>query len=152
MISIQVRGDRVLIDDLGDMASQAPAALRKGLRRIAEGAHRHAFDWLSGAGAQASGVAAGGYPVPVRTGHLRRSLDFIGPGETRAAGGEVWRTGDLEAVLFDSAAYSGAIHDGTGSSRKFGPRAFLVDGVESFDRAEGIVAVLEDELDRSLKG
>jgi len=151
MIAITVQGDKIVIDNLGALAASVPQVLKRGIKRIVRGVHREAYAWLSGAGSMASSVGSGGYPVPVRTGHLRRSLDFLDPGQTRTAGGKSWSTGELEGMVYDSAIYSIAIHEGRGSSAKFGPRAFITDGVKTFDSQTGLAKVLEEEMGKEME-
>jgi hypothetical protein len=94
------------------------------------------------------GARPGSYPVPVESGHLRRSLDFVPPGRSKTAGGQTFRAGRGEAVLFDSAEYSGVILDPKPgeSSHQYGPRPFLTDGLERVD----IVGNIENEIAKEL--
>ncbi len=90
---------------------------------------------------------SGGYPVPVRTGNLKRLLDFLAPGQSKGS----FTAGPFEGVVFDSAGYATVIHDGNGSSAKFGPRPFLTDALKRFNQGDQIAATLEDELRTEIK-
>ena len=75
--------------------------------RIADNTFAEAFKLLSGTG------AAWSYPVPVRTGNLRRSLWRITPaGYKGGQPNETYNLGPGEAYVGDSAEYARAIHDG----------------------------------------
>lgn len=145
-VSVTVAEDKAVIQGLGRLRREMPDAIRSGLSRAIQGMHREAYDWLSGAGAQASNVGAGGYPVPIRTGHLRRSLDFLPPSSRRTSEGHIWETGPLEAMLYNSAIYAAAIFAGTGSSAKFGARPVLADALKAFERRSGIAKAIEKEI------
>ena len=96
-------------------------------------------------GAQAmfkSFTDSGGYPVPVRTGNLKRLLDWLDPGETKG----VFSAGQMEVVVYDSALYASVIHQGTGSSAKFGPRPFMTDALNKFNQGNGISGILNTEI------
>lgn len=147
-LRVTVKGDKVLINGLKRLARNIPDAIQRGMKRIVRGVYASAMEFLDGPGAKASDVAAGGYPVPVRTGHLKRSLDWLEPGESKSAGGETFTAGKFEAMVYDSAEYSRIIHEGRGSSAKYGERPFITDALEDFDRATGIAEVIEEEIDR----
>ncbi len=86
---------------------------------------------------------AGHYPgVPIRTGTLKKLLDWLDPGENKGG----FSAGPLEVVVYNSAGYASVIHQGTGSSAKFGARPFLTDALEKFNRGDGIAGILETEL------
>ncbi len=110
-------------------AAAMPAALRAGLRRIGDKVERGMNRNLSGGG------APGSYPVPRRTGHLARS------------GGN--RVGDREVVVFNSALYAGAIHEGfhpygNPNAPRYPGRPFLADAAAAADP----VAEIADQLER----
>lgn len=170
-LTITVDGDRVVIANLDRWAKEMPHAVDRGLKRIVRGLHRTAFEWLSGAGGmskkQRAGTwgftkrsgervehalyeGAGGYPVPVRTGHLRRMLDWLDPGESKTGDAGTFTASPHEAVLFDSAVYARTIHEGLGSSRKFGPRRYVTDALERFDRGGEIASIIEDEIRKEI--
>jgi hypothetical protein len=90
---------------------------------------------LTGAGAIGSDIEAGGYPVPVRTGHLRWLLGLVLPDETKESEGLSFEAGSLEAIIFDSAEYADVIHEGTGTSSEYGERPYLKDAIIDTDIA-----------------
>ena len=167
-IQVDIQGEKVILNNLQSFADTLPKAVQRGLTRVAKGIHREAYEWLSGAGAKASNVPSGGYPVPVRSGHLRGHLNWLKPGETKAAtepsplaesdSGKdpgflvdgSFTAGDMEAVIYDSAIYSKAIHDGAGSSAKFGPRPFLVDALERFNKGSRIEEIMAEEIETEI--
>lgn len=144
-INVDIQGDKVVINGLQRFENALPGTLQRGLSKIARGVHREAFDFLSGAMDD-----TGGYPVPVRTGHLRRNLDWLDPGETKTADGETYAAGPLEAVVYDSAIYADVIHAGHGSSANHGPREFLDDALETFNRKKGVQDTMENEISKEL--
>lgn len=174
-INVTINGDKVLIEGLGEFADEIPGTLRRGLKKTVRGIHPLAMAYLNGAGgagrkAQITGPSrgftkksgesvnfkqqlsgAGAYPVPVRTGNLKRLLDFVDPGQTITSNGMAFSAGDMEVILFDSAEYAYPIHQGTGSSRKFGARPFATDALKRFNSETGIANVLENEISESLK-
>jgi hypothetical protein len=84
---------------------------------------------------QSDALAArpGAYPVPVLSGHLRRMLGMVMPGHTVASNGLSFSAGSDEGIVFNSAEYASVIHDGTRSSKRFGPRAYITDSFEAVD-------------------
>lgn len=174
-LNVTISGDKVLIEGLGQFAAEMPGTIRKGLKKVVRGIHPLAMAFLNGAGgagrkAQIVGPSrgftkksgesvnfkqqfqgAGAYPVPVRTGNLKRLLDWVDPGQSISNNGMTFSAGNMEVVLFDSAEYAYPIHAGTGSSRKFGPRPFLTDALNKFNAGAGIAAVLENEISEALK-
>lgn len=112
---VQARLDR--------MATAIPRAIDSGLGKWAIIAHRAALKNLSGSKSD----AAGSYPVPVRTGNLRRSDDYVLPLHSKhgifAAHGQ--------AYLVNTAGYAHAIHEGEGTNASHSPRRFEADAVES---------------------
>jgi len=174
-LNCTISGDKVLIEGLGQFIEEMPGTIRKGLKKIVRGIHPLAMAFLNGVGgagrkAQITGPSrgftrksgetvnfkpqlsgAGGWPVPVRTGNLKRLLDFLDPGQTITAGGMTFTAGDMEVVLFDSAEYANVIHEGLGSSRKFGPRRFATSALSRFNTTVGIANTLNNEISESLK-
>jgi hypothetical protein len=145
-ISVTIQGDKVVIDGLGQLAAGLPGAVRLGLERSAIGIERIAFAFLAGAGSKESNVAAGGYPVPVRTGDLRRHLDWLKPGESKSGPAGTITAGQNEVIVYNSELYANVIHEGIGSSAKFGPRKFLTDALERFNADDRIKANIEEEI------
>lgn len=155
-VSVRIEGDRVVLEGL-DKYSQGiqSRAIPGALKVIAGGTAREALNFLSGparglktvtskGGRQraVSQGAAGGYPVPRLTGNLRRLLSWIGPNSAK----EGFSTGSHEAMVFDSAEYARVIHDGTGSSAKYGPRPFLDDAFKAFNQGGKVKAVIEQKI------
>jgi hypothetical protein len=149
-IRATIEGDRVLLEGLGRFARNTPEAVERGLERVVTGVYREAFDLLSGPGAKRSKVPPGQYPVPVRRGYLRQMLDFVLAGESKTGDAGTFTAGDLEAIVFNSALYAEVIHEGKGSSEKFGPRPFMDDAYETFDRGGRVVEILEEEIAKEM--
>lgn len=166
-LNVTIEGDKVVIHNLQQFAADLPEPVQRGLYRSVKGMHRVAFDFLSGEGGRGKKKrltgpvrrtgftkkdgeqvdfslfqGAGGYPVPVRTGNLRRLLDFVEPGQSK---GE-FAAGPMEAILYDSALYARLIHDAEGSSAKFGPRPYLTDALKKFDEGGKIMANIEEAI------
>lgn len=166
-IQIKIEGDRVIIDGLNKLAAEMPKTIDRGLARVAKGIHGEAHAWLSGAGGASKKVrtdyvgfikksgekamfrsyaGAGGYPVPVRTRNLRRMLDWLKPGESKQGEAGTFTAGPHEVVIYDSAEYANVIHEGKGSSAKFGPRRYLIDALEKFNQGARIASILQEEI------
>lgn len=149
-IQITIEGDKVIIQRLQKFADRIPDAAEIGLSKIGKGIHREAYEWLSGPGAKASNVPGGGYPVPVRTGHLRRRLDWLEPGKSKTTEAETFTAGPTEIIVYDSAEYAATIHEGRGSSAKFGPRRYITDALEIFNRGARIKKIVEKEIQKEI--
>jgi len=121
---------------LDAIAKRIPKALDKGLSSWAVLAHKDALKNLSGPGLKKSNVPGGAYPVPVRTGQLRRSEDYVLPG--RSKHGITARHG--QAYLVNTTAYASEVHDGKGRHVRFGKREFAADAIQS-TRSEGLDAM-----------
>jgi hypothetical protein len=168
-LRVEIHGDKILLDGLHGLSSQGIAAAQKsGLSRIARGTHREAFKWLSGAGGASKKVrtdyvgftkksgedvmfrsykGAGAYPVPVRTNNLRSHLDWLEPGASK----DGFMADPDEAIVYDSAEYASDIHEGKGSSAKYGPREFLEDGFKDFNQGSRAAAILDEEMEIEIK-
>lgn len=112
-------------------AAAVDGAIRIGLRNIGDKVEREANRNLSGGG------APGAYPVPRRTGNLARS------------GGNV--LGQRSVVVFNSAEYAGAVHEGFRAygnpNAPFYPgREFLADAADKVDPVAEILEPLERAL------
>ncbi|MCK5021374.1 MAG: hypothetical protein KAS32_30460 [Candidatus Peribacteraceae bacterium] len=94
---------------------------------------------------------AGDYPVPLYSGHLRRSMDIVLPGMSKAAGGDTFTAGENEVVIFNSAEYAGVIHEGGGSSEKYGRRAFLEDAINDYVGDGKSQAVVDNKVGEALR-
>lgn len=145
-IRVEIKGHKAVVGGMERFMDRLPAATQRGLVRIVKGVHREAYDLLSGPAAD-----TGGYPVPVVTGHLRRNLDWLGPGETKSVGGQSFSTDEFEAMLYDAARYASVVHDGTHRAAGIGERPFAADALEAFDEDGRIVAIMEEEINTELK-
>lgn len=161
-ISVNIQGDKVVLGNLQGLASDYPSAIQRGQSRNIKGIHRLAIDFLSGAGSKGTYVTTksgntrwkkrdtpipgGGYPVPVRTGNLRRLEDFVEPGRSKTSNGQTFTAGPMEAIAFNSAQYAYPIHAGTGSSAKFGPRQYLYDSLDQFNQGNRIAENIAEEI------
>jgi len=163
-IQVTVEGEKIIIEGLESLGDNIRPALQRALAKMGKGIHREAYDFLSGPGAKGSNAPAGGYPVPVRTGTLRRLLDWLEPGETKTVGAMYdWRdkslitssgtfsAGPMEAMVYDSAEYARVIHEGTHTSREYGRRPFLEDALEKFNSEDRIRKIFEGEIKREIK-
>jgi hypothetical protein len=97
-------------------------------------------------------TGAGAYPVPRRTANLIQRLDFLFPGETKQGETGSFSAGPDEAMVYDSAEYAEPIHEGKGSSAKFGPRRYITDALEEFNQGDRIVGIAEEEVEKEMKG
>jgi hypothetical protein len=143
---VTISGDKEVSEALKRVSAGIPAAINRGLVQAAKGVYREAFDKLSGPGAKKSNITAGGYPVPVRTGHLRSSLNWLKPGESKSGEVGSFSAGPLEVVIYNSAKYARYIHQGEGSSAKFGARPFLTDALTAFNQGAKISHLIEKEI------
>jgi len=166
-LQVTIQGEKVIIEGLNKLADEFPQAIIKGITRSAISIYQQAYQWLSGSGAQGTSkevtsrtgrrylkwqkvsVASGGYPVPVRTGWLRRMLNWLKPGESKTGEAGTVQAGPNEVIIYNAAAYGTAIHEGLGSSKKFGPRKFLTDAFEMFNRGLGLQMALSDEIQKA---
>jgi len=145
MLTVKIEGTNVVIENLGSLSKDMPGILDNALQRVAKGIFRSAFAWLSGAK-----TPAGAYPVPIVTGHLRRGLDWLNPGESKSTETGAYAAGKHEVVIYDSAIYADPIFEGKSSSAKFGPRNALIDGLNRFNASVGIEKTIEDELQKEI--
>ena len=83
-----------MIIDARNKVRRVPAANMALMRGLAIQAQRHAVELAGGPGS----APAGAYPIPIRTGTFRRAFGF--------------QASERDAVLFNSAIYARAIHDG----------------------------------------
>lgn len=152
-IQIKIEGDKVILEGLNKLAAEMPKAIDRGLNTVAKGIHRAAYDFLSGHGSKAStkkGAYAGGYPVPVRTGHLRKQLDWLKPRTSKTGDVGTFTTGEHEVVIYDSALYADVIHEGKGSSASYGRRPYLQNALEMFNQGNRIRATIEEEIQKEI--
>ena len=112
-----------------ERAGRWRAAALSGLRRALVAVETAATRRLGGGG------AAGSYPVPVRTGNLRRSMGFK-------------LLSDTTGVVFNTARYAAAIHGGLQPRKHAGSGA---DAVYVFDSVPAR-AFLDDALEDAKPG
>ncbi|MGC2423167.1 MAG: hypothetical protein WA666_02300 [Nitrospirota bacterium] len=122
--------------------------------RLAKNVFKKAFDNLSGPRIPKkkwrNSPLAGSYPVPVRTGNLRRSLYMIGAGGLKQGdGGGKYSVGPGEAYVGDSAKYAGEIEDPSVFGRRGSKRPFLTDPAKEYLGLAPRFA--EEELDKAVK-
>jgi len=150
-LNATIEGDKIVLRGLRGLERDMPQALQRTLTRAAIGTKRSAFEFLSGPGTKKSHISAGGYPVPIRTGHLRRMLDWLKPGSSKTSNGMTFKAGSTEAIVYDSAEYAEVIHQGLGSSRKFGARPFITDGFERFNSRVPLEKIAGEEIEKEAK-
>lgn len=142
-IWIEIKNEKAVINNIGHLAAAFPDAVRSGMSKSAKGIFRAAFKFLSGAK-----EPAGAFPVPVKTGHLRRMLDWLEPGQSKTTEDGSITAGDFEVIVYDSAAYATVIAKGWGSSAKFGERDYLVDAFNQFNEGERIARTVAQEVEK----
>jgi hypothetical protein len=172
-LQVRIEGDKIVINNLTSMPAKIQTAIGRGLKRSGRGITREAYAFLSGAGGmgkkKVTGTGgftkksgeqvkwntyegAGKYPVPVRTGHLRQLLDFLDPGKSKSGPAGTFTAGPFEEVIFDSAEYADVIHEGRGSSEKFGRRrAYMTDALDKFNSGDGIMKIFHEEIEQELE-
>lgn len=141
-MKVDLAGEKVLMADLKNMPSAVNHGMRRAMIRLGRGVFRSAFDWLSGSRAD-----TGGFPVPAKTGHLRRSLNWLQPGQSKSSRDGIITAGPDEVVVYDSAAYAESIARGLGSSEKFGPRDYLARALEEFS-GRPVEKIIDEELEQ----
>lgn len=165
-LRVDIKGEKVIIEGLQRLRSGIDQAIRRGVTRSAQGIFNHAYDWLSGAGGiyetrvskktgkeyrrKVASILPGQYPVPVRTGHLRRMLNWLKPGESKRAGGQTITAGYLEAIVYNAAAYSETIHEGLNTSSRYGPRRYLIDAMNKFNHGNRLTNIIEEEIQKTI--
>lgn len=149
MIRCDIQNEKVILSGLDTLADRFPAAVNTAFTKAAKLTAKYANHWLSGAK-----EPAGAYPVPVKTGWLRRMLNWLKPGETKAIDGETIVAGDMEAIVYDSAAYATTVFLGKGSSAKFGQRNAIIDAFKQFnggDAGNKLGELLDKEITAEAK-
>lgn len=118
--------------ELRQRAERFTAAVHKALQTLVIGINRLQVQNLSGSGA----AKPGSYPIPVRSGNLRRSADwgFLDPQTAFVTAGGA------------HAPYGIQVHEGLGSSGRYGRRPFQDLAVKDTDVAGVISGTLEAEL------
>jgi len=147
MLTIDFKIDyREVLKALNASPAQVDKGVKKGLTIVAKGVHNYAKVFLSG-----KKKPRGAYPVPVVTGHLRRSLDLVLPGRSKTSDGVTFNASKNEVIVFDSADYAKLIHEGKETSAKYGPRRFLTDAFELFNRDTPITEIIINEINNEMK-
>lgn len=167
---ITVEENKIILEDLERLGTGLKPAALRAVERVAVGTYDGAMQWLSGPGGQTRsysrewsaggsevrtkkkyGAPPGGYPVPVRSGHLRGALAWLAPGQSKSGDVGTVTAGEDEFIIFDSAAYALDIFLGTGSSAAYGPRNAILDSFEMFNRAGQIQQVVGEEVRKEIK-
>ncbi|MEW6115660.1 MAG: hypothetical protein AB1553_02010 [Nitrospirota bacterium] len=104
---------------------------------------RGQFDMLGG--------RPGSYPVPVLMGNLRNKLNWLRPGASKTADGVTFRAGQHEVINYNSAEYADTIHEGKGSSEKYGKRQYLTDALAKFNSSDGVEKTMDNEVQNEIK-
>jgi len=173
MLDVRIEGAAAVIEGLGRLAADGiPSAVERGLVRIGAGVYGEVLYWLSGGGGASkktrtdyagftnksgkevmfrSYQGAGGYPVPKRTGYLSQQLDWLKPGESKSGDVCALTAGKNEVVIYNPSLYANAIHEGKGSSAKFGPRRYMTDGLERFNAGDAMKRIMEEEISKVIK-
>jgi len=173
MLDVRIEGAAAIIQGLNRLAADGvPRAIDRGLVRIGAGVYGEVLYWLSGGGGASkktrtdyagftnksgkevmfrSYQGAGGYPVPKRTGHLSQQLDWLKPGESKSGDVGAFTAGKNEVVIYNPSLYANAIHEGKGSSAKFGPRRYMTDGLERFNAGDAMKRIMEEEISKVIK-
>lgn len=162
-VRFQPQDNDPLLRALNILTKNTQPAISQGLAKVAREILRRADDLVNGPGAKSSNINPGGYPVPNRTGNLRQLLYMVLPGKmknipaanpySKGSGTPVRESVSgsvaanmLEAFIGDSAEYANVIGKGTGSSKDYGPRPFLNDAAEDYDRDVGIGATIVEAI------
>ena len=141
-----MEGHKVLLHGLEEFARDVPEVVQDGLSEIVDRVQIEAIANLQGPrrglktkkakSGRKRAVAgkpelAGASPVPRVSGNLLRLLDRVKPGRSKSSNGLTFKAGYLEGIIFNSAEYADVIHSGTGSSKRYGPRPYITDAVET---------------------
>jgi hypothetical protein len=169
---IPSENNKVVLDGLQRLGDNFRPAAMRGAGRAAAGIYEGSLRWLSGSGGAGKKkrrdyvgfhnkktgkdqmfreyMDSGGYPVPVRTGHLRRMSDWLAPGESKSGDVGTITAGENEFLVFNSASYALAVFEGLGSSAKFGPRNAIMDAFEYFNHGGQIQQLVSEEVRREI--
>ncbi len=165
-IKVTIDGDKVIIAGLQSLSAVLKPVINTGLSKVAAGIYDAAYDWLSGPGGlyetrtnksgktyrkKTGDYLPGQYPVPVRTGWLRRMLYWLKPGTTKTHGDITITTGTLEAIVGNAAAYAETISEGKGTSARHGRRPYIEDGLKRFNAGNKMQHTIEYEIGKTLK-
>ena len=80
-------------------------------------------------------------------------VGVLEPGESKRGEAGTVRAGDDEFIIFNSSAYGRVIHSPKKgeTSYKDGDRPYLTDAVKIYELGGGIVADVEDEIDKEIE-
>ncbi len=177
-LNITIDNEKIVINGLQNAVGVVAHGAEIGVMRVAVGIFAEAFKLLQGPArsrvsiftgkkeyykktgkrkrapmrgiTNATVARPGSYPVPRITSNLLTRLAFVKPGETKTVNNYTFSAGRLEAIVFNAAEYASNIHDGTGTSEKYGARPYITDAVQNYDRGGRIVAVIEEEIQRAI--
>lgn len=166
-INVTIDGEKVVINGLTSLSDNiGMKAIPRGVRRITQGTARISLEkYLSGPargltsktskGGRQRGIAgkpelAGGYPVPRLSGNLRRLTSWLNPGQSKSIEGFSYSAGPMEGLIYTPLPYAGQIHEGRGSSKKYGPRRFLDDAFTFFNKGARSNRIMEDEIEKEI--
>lgn len=141
-MKVDIVNEKVILEEIRSLPQSTDRAVARALARVGQGIFRHASHWLSGKKRN-----TGGFPVPRKTGHLRRMLAWVKPGKTKSKGGDTVSAGPDETIVYNTAAYADVIALGRGSSAKFGPRDFLQQALDDFNQGNRIARIIDEELE-----
>ena len=162
-ITVTIENEKVILEGLEGFSEDIRTkAIPAALREIASGTAREAIRFLSGpkrgfktVKAKGSGrqravpqktELAGGYPVPRLSGNLRRLMRWLGPNRTTESEGLSFTTGPMDAVIFNSAGYASVIHEGMGTSAKYGERRYIDDAFEVFNQGDKAIGLITEKI------
>lgn len=143
-INATLEGDKIVLRGLRGLQRDMPKALQRTLTRAAIGTHRESQDLIQGAPSSPPGSYPG---VPVRSADLLNKLRWLRPNDTHTSDGFTFETGPLESGVYDFSGHAASIHEGYGSSAKFGARPFLTDGFERFNRGDRLAKIAAEEIE-----
>jgi hypothetical protein len=147
MLNIEFIADyREALKALNASPAQVDKGVKKGLTIVAKGIHNNAKVFLSG-----KSKPRGAYPVPKVTGDLQQVfLGFVLPGKSTTSGGVTFNAQKNEVIVFNSADYANLIHEGKETSAKYGPRRFLTDAFELFNRDTPVTEIIINEINKEM--
>lgn len=169
-ISVTIQGDKVIIEGLNKLATEFPEAIQGGIKEAVEGITQNAKYFLHAEGAAGTSkyvtskktgkkylkytkretpIPAGGYPVPTRSGDLGRALKWLYPGESKTWEGVTRTTGLFEGKVLNISPYARVIHEGTRSSAKFGPRRYMTDALERFNKGDRLIKIIRENIQKA---
>ena len=161
-ISVTIENEKVILEGLEGFSEDIRTkAIPEALREIASGTAREAIRFLEGpkrglktVKAKGSGRQratpqgeAGGYPVP-RFPVICAYYEMARPNRTTESEGLSFTTGPMDAVIFNSAGYASVIHEGMGTSAKYGERRYIDDAFEVFNQGDKAIGLITEKSPR----